>query len=176
MIWNLFLDIVGCGIYLINTSVQFKVWLSDITSENISPKESFQFFDWHWFPRMVSAMWQIVRVCFIILTCLQVGLIHNILEQSVRKSSRKSAGRLLSSCAAVFQGPAVAVKGILFGCQPASLARGSVHDYNYRNYRNIYYRNIYNYHKIYVFIVAVWCEEYFLLSFPLCTDNRLYHL
>ena len=29
---------------------------------------------------MSSAIWQIVRVCFKILTCIQVGLIHNMLD------------------------------------------------------------------------------------------------
>ena len=76
-------------------------------------------------------------------------------SSSVRNSSRKSAGRSLSSVAAVLWGPGVAVKGNLFGCQPASCQSSS---WPLLDARPV------NDHKIYIFLL-LWCGETLFYSF-----------
>ena len=114
---------------------------------------------WVWFPCITSAIWQIVRVCFKILTCRQVGLID-----------RRSPGRCPSSSAAALWGPGVAVKGKLFGCQPASCQSSSRPLLEAQPW---HYRNIYNYHKNTHFYDCMWCGEcFFILYLLLPTANK----
>lgn len=54
-------------------------------------------------------------MCLNILTCVQVGLFHNKLEQLISQEELQE-----SSSAAAFRGPGVAVKGTLYGCQSPS--------------------------------------------------------